>query len=1526
MRVRMKRFIMFLVVATLLVFVVSVDAETNVTSETTWYGEQIYAEGEPVQVEVMESNQQIVRLKFDFRGFEVVSFKERNGSEIEIPGEGHTSVEGVPSLPKVSRLIAIPAKAKVRLSYTDSEIVEIENIDLLPTTRLAIPEIPLSDNLTYNTDIYSRDENFPGAIVELGEPAILRDLRVLRVTVNPIVYNPVSKKLGFRKSVDVSINFEPGGTINTLDADPVKVSRSFSQIYASKIVNFNELDFETDEIWGSMLVIYPSTLQYSTIQPLVDWKNYRGIKTIAVSTAVTGSTASQIKAYVQQCYDTWDPKLAYLLIIGDSGTSVSVAYSNSYGDHEYSQLEGNDILADISVGRFSCDNTSQLQVEVSKVVNYEFNPFMGTIEWYQKGAVCAGSSSSGLSTIILNRAIRYKALEYGYTSVDTLWYNMGGSVPTFINNNINSGIGFLNYRGYIGMSGYTNGDINALTNYNKLPFVVTITCGTGDITGSGSDYTEEFFRVGTVNSPKGAIGAIGTATASTHTRFNNCVNYGIWGAIFDYGIFQFGDALVSGKLDLFNSYPDNLGDVTNFSYWNNLIGDPTCQLRSTVPLRMVSEHPDTIPIGTSAITVTIRDMNTNLPLPGTDVHLTNLTSISIFQVTDETGELTFDLPPNFTSEFYITAYKHNYIPHKDRIQFYQDDVFVNLANTDIDDDNSGSSSGNANGDINPGETIELSMSLHNFGNAVTATNVSAHLSTESTFLTITDPDENFPNLTPGQTSALLQGFIFSVSQDALNGPAVFNLSISSDQGNWETPFELDISAPDVVYLSAQVQDPNGQLDPGDQSPVVVTLLNAGGFAGDNIAGELSCTNDSITVVQNVSGYGLILPGGTALGQAFTVYVSGSLCPGTTAHFVMEVTGDNNYYNRTTFDLPIGTSGEGDPIGPDGYGYFAIDDTDLDYSNYPYYSWMEIDPYYGGSGNLVPLTDTGNQLDDTELIALPFPFQYYGESFNQVSICSNGWLAFGNMTYFTNFRNWYIPSTLGPYSLVAPFWDDLYLMSAPPGKVYYFNDSVNHRFIVEWSRVRNYAPTNPVETFEVILLDPAHHPTPTGDGEIIFQFQEVHNVQGQSSDNHYATVGIKSNDNLDGLQYSYWNNYPPGAAELQAGRAIRFTTSPPFSLNPLWIEHEQIPDVLEQVDSYPIEVDYYSYYGLNYNNCKIHWRTTEAGLFNEVPLQPPASTIPGKLVGSIPEQQPGNFVYYYIEVQDVGGRTAILPETAPDVNFRFIVGPQTLVFFDDAETANGWLMGVQGDNATTGIWVREDPVASYYAGVTIVQPEDDHTPVPGHICYVTGNAPIGAPASTNDVDGGKTTLMSPTFDMTAFTNPYVSYWYWYSNSVGGASTDHWRVDVSDDHGLIWHIIQYTTENTASEWAFKEFRLLDYCQPTNSVQFRFIASDYIPESIVEACVDDFKIFNIGTSWGAGFSAVTMSPSSIVLEASDGLLKLSWQDAGEVMYKVYRGDRPDFNIGEGEYLGQTSENEFYIEQNESPGKSFFKIVVVE
>ncbi|MBM3317190.1 MAG: hypothetical protein FJY75_05010, partial [Candidatus Eisenbacteria bacterium] len=84
-------------------------------------------------------------------------------------------------------------------------------------------------------------------------------------------------------------------------------------------------------------------------------------------------------------------------------------------------------------------------------------------------------------------------------------------------------------------------------------------------------------------------------------------------------------------------------------------------------------------------------------------------------------------------------------------------------------------------------------------------------------------------------------------------------------------------------------------------------------------------------------------------------------------------------------------------------------------------------------------------------------------------------------------------------------------------------------------------TDDFQTFQLILHDPAHYATPTGDGEILFQYKQIVNDDYQRM---YATVGIEDHTEEVGLAFSHGNQYAPGAAPLSAGLAIKITTAPP----------------------------------------------------------------------------------------------------------------------------------------------------------------------------------------------------------------------------------------------------------------------------------------------------------------------------------------------------------------------------------------------
>jgi hypothetical protein len=182
-----------------------------------------------------------------------------------------------------------------------------------------------------------------------------------------------------------------------------------------------------------------------------------------------------------------------------------------------------------------------------------------------------------------------------------------------------------------------------------------------------------------------------------------------------------------------------------------------------------------------------------------------------------------------------------------------------------------------------------------------------------------------------------------------------------------------------------------------------------------------------------------------------------------------------------------------------------------------------------------------------------------------------------------------------------------------------------------------------------------------------------------------------------------------------------------------------------------------------------------------------------------------------------------------------IGP----WLDQAESDLGWTFGAADDNATSGLWERSDPIGTTYGTpAQQVQPENDYTADPGHICFVTGNGTVGGAAGEADVDGGKTTLLSPVFNMAGATSVTLNYWRWYTNNLGNnPSADYWTVDVTSD-GTNWVHLEHTTDS-ANTWTQKTFDVGAFVPLTGTIRFRFIAEDIAPGTLVEAAVDDITV---------------------------------------------------------------------------------------
>ncbi|HNR19393.1 MAG TPA: PepSY domain-containing protein [Bacteroidia bacterium] len=237
-------------------------------------------------------------------------------------------------------------------------------------------------------------------------------------------------------------------------------------------------------------------------------------------------------------------------------------------------------------------------------------------------------------------------------------------------------------------------------------------------------------------------------------------------------------------------------------------------------------------------------------------------------------------------------------------------------------------------------------------------------------------------------------------------------------------------------------------------------------------------------------------------------------------------------------------------------------------------------------------------------------------------------------------------------------------------------------------------------------------------------------------------------------------------------------------------------------------------------------------------------------GNIPPQNNGDIVYYYLGLaNDCGVLINTIPARVTDANpnipFNALVGFNLLNTDDFDNNYGNWNTPDPTDNASTGLWVIADiPIPSFLDPGTqsgMVQTDQQHTPGGIYSCF-TGNANSpGDGAGTEDIDGGKTTLFSLSWDMSTYNNPLITYWRYYSNDQGATpETDYWQTAISNDGGATWVPVENIN---VPDHSYRRFavKVTDYVTPTANVMMRFIAEDANAGSLIEAALDDYQIWD-------------------------------------------------------------------------------------
>ncbi|MBU1984898.1 carboxypeptidase regulatory-like domain-containing protein [bacterium] len=1064
----------------------------------------------------------------DFRAYQVFT----------LPGEPFLCREGAPAIPHVTRLYHIPNTGSVVPEIRTLEWETVTDVYPLP---LQVEKADLNRRREEDPSIYHTDAWYPEQPIFVGPPMVFRDFRVVAVTICPVQVNPMTRQARICRNVEVDLvaTDEPGENELMSTRRP---SRVFAPLYRSLISNLDEsaLDEVTDTPGTYLILCKGDTTSQQYADSMATWRRRVGYDVTIDSRS--NWTYNSMRSAIVAANNSADPPLEFVCILGDPNSAVGLPTHSSEYDHYFADLTG-DHLEDVAVGRLPASSGSQFRLIFAKITAYEREPYMDNPSWFTRAFLYAGEgydiTSNHVTMLWCGRQF------VNHTGISDVRISTHGSNQvnnTLIANRLNEGVTYFLWRGTV-VNEMSSSAPNGTNNGSKLPVSLTITCGTGDFNStSGPCLSESWVLAGTPGALKGAVCGIGTATTSTWVHYNNTVAGGLVYNICNLGVEHIGTALAGAKAQLFEAFPYD-GNATNFVRWNNLMGDPALALWTQPPVVMNVTHPGTVNVGARRIRPQVTNAQTGQPIRDALVVLWKGDETYERVLTDEFGFA--DVPVRVDTEgtLTLTVSKRNHKPYLANISCVNATEMATLSSYLLDDDNLNGSSGNGDGILNPGETIDLSTYIGNFGQTDTARQLSGVLTTTLPRVTVVTGTAVFPDIAPGDSALGNSPFRFLSAPTIRNNERVFlTIALTSAARTTHSTLRLICAAGEAVFSNYQVQGGDGDsyLEPGETTNLRVTIQNVGDLTLGNATGVLHSRTSYVSVLGTTATFGTIPPGGsgTSAGTGFLVAANPLSYPGFPAEMLLVLTSDNGHVDSVVFVVPLGNRQSTDPTGPDAYGYYAYDNTDINYEHSRSFSYVPIT----GSGLNLNLNDPGEQQPGattySTVRSLPFPFMFYGVEYGQITICSNGWAAFGDQHELDMFRNYPIPGQQAPDAMIAPFWDDLATSGSGRG-VWEYYDAANHRYIVQWKAVGAFQSS--LQDFEIILLDPEHYPTTDGNGIIIVQYQQVTEMIGGSHDVHYSTVGIQAPGGLVGLSYRFNNAAAPGAASLSSGRCVVYTT-------------------------------------------------------------------------------------------------------------------------------------------------------------------------------------------------------------------------------------------------------------------------------------------------------------------------------------------------------------------------------------------------
>ena len=621
--------------------------------------------GERATLSVLESDVNHMVVRIDVPGFYLYD-QPAGGTtwdRVELPSFYPQGEVGLPELPSVTALFALPWGTEGRVTVEEVQSVDYSGMNILPrqTPEIDMPHAPYP--FVIDRDFYSGDVSAPGTAAYVDQQGGWSGLNVARLVVNPFIYSPSTGVMEAASSITLRIDFQ--GTVQDI-ARPVNPA----MVPSMENMVLNWIDFRDiadppggyrDDGIEYVFVCTEDNVEW--VSELFQAHHFLGLHTRVETLAAPAST-TQIRNAILNNYQSGVTRFA--CIVGTHDELPSFSYGGFVSDYYYSLMDAG-VYADLSVGRItgdSADIVNQVDKIFEGYMDYDFAS-ANTPGIIPSETVLAAHEEDypGKYTLCCNQvaAYSYDLCDITFTKL----FPPEGATKDQLKDIINAGIGTVGYRGHgqyycwQWSPGWLAGDIMGLTN-SFMPPVFNIACLNGSYQFANRCISEAWQWA-----EHGASGNLG-ANTSSYTIPNHDYMKQIYIALYDTGIFRVCEAIMAATTYTINAH-GSLGITNARMYiW---FGDPAMDIwtfdSSGLPGELEISHPTNILPGNQDVLITVTDDGN--PVSGVNVTLTDGVDnygdgMTFYEeaTTNASGEVTINIDAPSSGTVYIGAWKHDY--------------------------------------------------------------------------------------------------------------------------------------------------------------------------------------------------------------------------------------------------------------------------------------------------------------------------------------------------------------------------------------------------------------------------------------------------------------------------------------------------------------------------------------------------------------------------------------------------------------------------------------------------------------------------------------------------------------------------------------------------------------------------------------------------------------------------------------------------------------------------------------------------